>query len=159
MLTFHLAKKPCGLSVFCAMRLARLENRTMLFNVAEDFKRYTLKVLPTLLEKLAYISSLQDSDGRYRHWGLSRLFGHHRAQKGIGAVHSELATNLIRVPIRDIYRDYSDQRAEHPEFLEPESLALKAPANGDELLSVHLQLIQGSLVAVAAHESVPHQVA
>jgi hypothetical protein len=131
----------------------------MLFNVAEDLKRYTLRALPTLLEKIAYISSLQNSDGRYRHWGLSRLFGDHRAQKGIAAVHSELAMNLIRVPIRNLYRDYSEQRAEHPEFLEPESLALKAPANGDELLSVHLQLIQGSLVAVAAQEGVHQQVA
>ena len=131
----------------------------MLFNIAEDFKRYTLNALPTLLEKMAYISSLQNSEGRYRHWGLSRLFGDHRAQKGIGAVHSELAMNLIRVPIRSIYREYSDQRAEHPEFMEPESLVLRAPASGDELLSVHLQLIQGSLVAVAAHESASHPAA
>lgn len=131
----------------------------MLFNVAEDFKRYTLKALPTLLEKMAYISSLQNNDGRYRHWGLSRLFGDHRAQKGISAVHSELAMNLIRVPIRNLYHDYSDQRAQHPEFLDPEFLALKAPANGDELLSVHLQLIQGSLVAVAVQERGPQQVA
>ena len=131
----------------------------MLFNVAEDFKRYTLNALPTLLEKMAYISSLQNTEGRYRHWGLSRLFGDHRAQKGIGSVHSELAMNLIRVPIRSIYREYSDQRGEHPEFLEPESLSLKAPASGDELLSVHLQLIQGSLVAVAAHESASHSAA
>lgn len=131
----------------------------MLFNVAEDFKRYTLSAFSTLLEKMAYISSLQDSGGRYRHWGLSRLFGDHRAQKGISAVHSELAMNLTRVPIRNIYREYSDQRSEHPEFLEPESLSLSAPVNGDELLSVHLQLIQGSLVAVAAHESASHQVA
>jgi len=131
----------------------------MLLNVAEDFKRYTLKALPTLLEKMAYISSLQNGDGRYSHWGLSRLFGDHRAQKGIAVVHSELAMNLIRVPIRSIYQEYSEHRTEHPEFLEPESLALKAPANGDELLSVHLQLIQGSLVAVAAQESGPRQAA
>lgn len=131
----------------------------MLWSVAEDFKRYTLKALPTLLEKMAYISSLQNSEGRYRHWGLSRLFGDHRAQKGIATVHSELAMNLIRTPIRNIYREYSDQRSEHPEFLEPQSLALRAPANGDELLSVHLQLIQGSLVAVAAHESASRQAA
>jgi len=131
----------------------------MLLNVAENFKRYTLKALPTLLAKIAYISSLQNSEGRYRHWGLSRLFGDQRAQKGIAAVHSELAMNLIRVPIRSIYQEYSEQREEHLEFLRPESLALKAPFNGDELLSVHLQLIQGSIVAVAAQENVPRQAA
>lgn len=147
-------------SLFTLFRdeFARLET-DMIFNVAENFKRYTLSALPTLLEKMAYISSLQDSNGRYRHWGLSRLFGDHKAQKGISAVHSELAMNLIRVPMRTIYREYSDQRTEHPEFLEPESLTLRAPANGDELLSVHLQLIRGSLVAVAGHESASHPAA
>ena len=133
----------------------------MLFNVAEDFKRYTLKALPTLLEKLAYISSLQSSEGGYKHWGLSRVFGDHKAQKGIASVHSELAMNLIRIPIRRIYKEYhiAAQRAEHPELLHPDSLTLKAPSNGDELLSVHLQLIRGSLVAVAAHEPSTHQAA
>lgn len=133
----------------------------MLFTVAEDFARYTLNALPTLLEKLAYISSLQDGDGHYKHWGLSRVFGDHKAQKGIASVHSDLAMNLIRVPIRRIYKEYSTatQRTEHPELLDPGMLALKAPSNGDELLSVHLQLIRGSLVAVAGHEASTHRVA
>ena len=131
----------------------------MLLNVVENFKKYTLNSLPTLLEKLAYISSLQNPEGRYRHWGLGRLFGDHRAQKGIATLHSELAMELIRIPVKNIYRDYftARQRPGHFELLKPESLALKAPFNGDELLSAHLRLIQGSLASVAGQEIASHR--
>lgn len=134
----------------------------MFFNVVEDFKKRTLTALPTLLEKLAYISSLQSGDGRYIHWGLSRSFGDYKAQKGISAIHAELAMKLIRLPIRGIYRDYRNaaEKSDHPELLSPESFSLKAPSNGDELLSSHLRLIQDSLVAVAEQPPVSdHRVA
>ena len=134
----------------------------MFFNVAEDFKKRTLTALPTLLEKLAYISSLQSGDGRYIHWGLSRTFGDYKAQKGISAIHAELALKLIRLPIRGIYRDYRNaaEKTEHPELLNPESFSLKAPSNGDELLSSHLRLIRESLVTVAGQQAASdHQVA
>jgi len=137
-----------------------LGKRVMLCNVAEDFKKYTLTALPTLLEKLIYISSLQ-SGGRYQHWGLTRTFGESRAQKGIGSVHSELATQLIRIPLRNIYREYCEaaETKVHSQLLNPESLTLKAPSNGDELLSSHLRLIQHSLAAVAGRSHSSHQAA
>jgi hypothetical protein len=133
----------------------------MFFNVAEDFKRNTLKVLPTLLEKVAYISSLQGEDGRYMHWGLSRIFGDLKAQQGIGSVHSDLAMQLIRIPVRNLYGDYAKaaEEGKHPQLLDAEHFSLRAPANGDELLSAHLQLVRDSLVAVAAQESTSQQAA
>lgn len=124
----------------------------MLLKVADDFKKYTLQALPTLIEKLAYISSLQSEDGRYTHWGLSRIFGDHKAQKAIRTVHSELALEALRLPLRSFYQEYRTA-AEHtvqPQLLEPESLRFNAPASDDELLSAHLQVVQKSLVAVAA---------
>ena len=123
----------------------------MLLNVAEDFKKYTLRSLPTLVEKLAYVSSLQSEEGRYTHWGLTRIFGDHRAQKAIRTAHSELALEMVRAPIRAVCHEYhrAAENTQHPEILKPEALALKAPATGDELLSAHLQLVQESLVAVA----------
>jgi hypothetical protein len=133
----------------------------MFFNVAEDFKRNTLKALPSLVEKLAYISSLQSDQGRYMHWGLSRIFGDHKAQQGIGSVHSDLATQLIRVPVRDIYKEYAKATEEgnHPQLLSPEFFTLKAPSTDDELLSAHLRLIQDSLVSVAGQENASQRVA
>jgi hypothetical protein len=127
----------------------------MLSSVVEDFKKNTLRALPTLLEKLAYVSSLQAEDGAYRHWGLSRIFGAKRAHQAIEAVHAEMAKELIHNPIREIYSEYENaaRNTPKPELLAPDSLVLKAPANDDELLSAHLQLVQESLVAVADQES------
>lgn len=123
----------------------------MLLKVVEDFKKYTLQALPTILEKLAYISSLQNEEGRYIHWGLSRIFGDLKAQKAIRAVHSDLAVELLRIPLRNLYGEYraAAEQTVRPELLKPESFALKAPVSDDELLSAHLRLVQKSLVAVA----------
>ena len=125
----------------------------MILNAAEDFKKNTLRALPTVLEKLAYICSLQTSHG-YSHWGLTRIFGEQRAQRAISAIHGELATELVRTPIRELCREYEDAslRPVSSEFLNEESFTLRAPANGDELLSAHLQLIQQSIVSVAGRE-------
>lgn len=133
--------------------LARSGNskRNMLLNVIEDFKKYTLRSLPTVVEKLAYVSSLQSEEGCYVHWGLSRIFGDHRAQKAIRAAHSELALETARTPIRALCQEYrtAAEHTQHPELLEPEAFTLKAPASDDEVLSAHLRLIQESLVIVA----------
>lgn len=123
----------------------------MLLKVVEDFKKYTLQALPTMVEKLAYISSLQNEQGRYNHWGLSRIFGDNRAQNAIKTAHSELALQLIRAPIRNLYSEYQSavEQSRQADLLQPESFVLRAPANDDELLSAHLRLVQESLVAVA----------
>lgn len=128
----------------------------MLLKVVEDFKKYTLQALPTMVEKLAYISSLQSEEGRYSHWGLSKIFGDHRAQKAIRTVHSELALELIRAPIRNLYGEYRTavEKSQQPGLLEPQSFVLKAPVSDDELLSAHLQLVRESLVAVAGQTNV-----
>ena len=126
----------------------------MILNAAEDFKRNTLRALPTILEKLAYVCSLQTGHG-YSHWGLIRIFGEQRAHRAISTVHSELASELVRVPLRELCREYEDakRRLANSEFLDEQSFALRAPANGDELLSAHLQLIQDSIASVAGRES------
>jgi hypothetical protein len=133
----------------------------MFLKVAEDFRKYTLEALPTLVEKLAYVGSLQNEEGRYNHWGLSRIFGDQRAQKAIRSVHSELALEVLRAPVRDLCQEYCVAAVEtrQPELLNPDSLQLKAPASDDELLSAHLRLIQKSLVAVAVQASSSQQAA
>ena len=123
-------------------------------SASEDFKRRTLSVLPTLLERLAYICSLQTEYGTYEHWGLNRAFGERLAQDAILRAHTETSLELIRVPVREIYQEFREAvaREEGPQVLHPESLVLKAPVNGDELLSAHVRLLQDSLAAVAHQE-------
>jgi hypothetical protein len=138
-----------------------LEEYKMLLAVAENFKKYTLEALPTLLEKIAYISSLQNENGSYTHWGLSRIFGEQKAQKAIQSAHSQLVLDALRSPIRSLCRQYEIalEETKHPDLLNPESLELKAPATGDELLSAHLRLVEESLAVVADRKAAPPKAA
>ncbi len=132
-----------------------------MLKATDDFKQRSLSVLPTVLEKLAYICSLQTDEGAYRHWGLSRAHGEKVAQDAICTAHIETATELIHSPIREIYKEYQQamRRSEGPEVFEAESLVLTAPVNGDGLLSAHLRLLQDSVQALALQERTTPQVA
>lgn len=132
----------------------------MIFKAAEDFKKRTLGALPTLVEKVAYICSLQTGSGGYVHWGFTRAFGNRPTQEAIYAAHMETSAELIQVPVREIYKEYQDAVARSgSDFLDPNSFVLKAPLNGDGLLSAHLHLVQESVVALAREKSTAHQVA
>ena len=133
----------------------------MILDATDDFKKRTLSALPTLLEKLAYICSLQTDGGDYTHWGMSRLFGRESACQAIQSAHSEMACALISVPIQSIYDQFllAAERPESSQLLNPESLVLKSPSNDDELLSAHLRLIQSSVASLALQEEAAHRVA
>jgi hypothetical protein len=133
----------------------------MILKAAEDFKKRTLSALPTLLERLAYICSLQTGSGGYLHWGFSRAYGNRPTQEAIYAAHMETAVALTHVPVREIYEEYQQavSRSATGELLRAESFVLKAPVNGDAILSAHLNLLQNSVVALAQQEGTPHSVA
>ena len=133
----------------------------MIFKAAEDFKKRTLAALPSLVEKVAYICSLQTGSGGYVHWGFIRAFGNRPTQEAIYAAHMETAMELVQVPVREIFKEYQEAvaRSGGTEFLSPNSFVLKAPVNGDGLLSAHLHLVQESVVALAQQENTTHQVA
>lgn len=118
----------------------------------EDFKQRTLTALPTLLEKLAYICSLQTPRGTYNHWGMARTYGHEPAQQAVYTAHLEASWELVRLPLREIYRDY-EQGLLRSQVFPPESLVLNAPLSAAEpLLSAHLRLLRDSVQAVALQE-------
>ena len=125
----------------------------MIFKAAEDFKKRTLSALPTLVEKLAYICSLQRGGG-YVHWGFARAFGNRPTQEAIHTAHADAARELVEIPVSGIYKEYQEAvaRPEEQEFLDPEAFQLKAPVNGDAVLSAHLRLLRDSVVALALQE-------
>src|SRR5215471_18313850 len=100
----------------------------MIFKAAEDFKRRTLTALPTLVEKVAYIGSLQSANGSYTHWGFTRAYGNRPTQEAIYAAHMETAMQLVQVPVREIFEEYQEAllRSEPSEMLDPSSFVLKA---------------------------------
>ncbi len=133
----------------------------MILNATDDFKKRTLSALPTLLEKLAYICSLQTDSGDYTHWGMNRTFGRESACQAIQSAHSEMACALISVPIQSIYDQFlvAAEKPENSQLLNPESFVLKSPSNDDELLSAHLRLIQNSVASLALQEESVRRVA
>jgi hypothetical protein len=134
----------------------------MIFKAAEDFKKRTLNALPSLLEKVAYICSLQTGTGGYMHWGFTRAYGNRPTQDAIYAAHMETALALSHAPVREIYQEYQEaltRSGAAADILNPDSFVLKAPVNGDVILSAHLRLLQDSVVALALQERTTHQVA
>jgi len=130
------------------------KDTTMIRKAKDDFKARTLAALPTLLEKLAYICSLQTSEGAYEHWGLTRVFGEGESQAAIGTAHAETAAELTRLSVREIYKEFLDatDKPISATSIKPENFVLKAPVTDDGLLSAHLRLIQESVVSLAREE-------
>ena len=120
----------------------------MILNPIEDFKNRTLSVFSSLLEKLQYVCSLQRKDGTYHHWGLTKAFGEQKAHKAVSGIHSELAVEMSRTPLREVYRQFQSSNS-----IPASSLVLTAPASADELLADHLRLIQNSVGTIADHEN------
>jgi hypothetical protein len=138
------------------------DSRAMMLKAAEDFKKRTLSALPTLLEKLAYICSLQTGSGSYMHWGFARAYGNRPTQDAIYASHMETAVAMTHVPVREIYQEYQaavGRSGSLKEILKPDSFVLKAPVSGDAVLSAHLHLLQDSVAALARQERTTPQVA
>lgn len=134
----------------------------MIFKAAEDFKKRTLGALPSLVEKVAYICSLQTGSGGYMHWGFTRAYGNRPTQDAIYAAHMETAQALSHAPVREIYQEYQEavtRSGSAADILNPDTFVLKAPVNGDAILSAHLRLLQDSVVALALQERTTHQVA
>ncbi len=133
----------------------------MIYKAAANFKTRTLSALPTLLERLAYVCSLQLPDGGYRHWGLSRTYGMKPAQEAIYLSHTELAVELVHAPLQELYEEYKRAigREDGPCVLSAESFVLNAPVSDDGLLDAHLRLLEDSVKALARQERTTPQVA
>jgi hypothetical protein len=94
------------------------------------------------------------------HWGFTRAYGNRHTQDAIYAAHMETALALSHTPVREIYQEYQEAVARSgsaADILDPDSFVLKAPVNGDAILSAHLHLLQDSVVALARQERATQQ--
>ena len=79
-----------------------------LFSASEDFTRRSLSAIPGLLSRLAYIASLRDEEGNYRHWGLARTHGSAAATEAMGRAHLEVLTKVLCTPLSQLMREVED---------------------------------------------------
>lgn len=115
-----------------------------LFSASEDFTRRTLSAISGLLSRLAYISSLRDEQGNYRHWGLARTHGDAAAAEAMRRAHLDLLEEVLRTPLCQLMREleYPQQVAPGaPQVLLKESAPLQsiAPAGAQTATCSHAQ--------------------
>jgi hypothetical protein len=71
----------------------------------QDLREGTLAAVSGLLGKLAYLASLRNREGGYRHWGLSLVHGEDSSQRALKAAHTEVLSTVLRTPIAELVED------------------------------------------------------
>lgn len=71
----------------------------------QDLKENTLAAIAGLFGKLAYVASLQRSQGQYEHWGMQSLHGEDAAVRALRAAHAEIVTQVLRTPLPNLLED------------------------------------------------------
>jgi hypothetical protein len=69
--------------------------------VVEDFTRRSLAAIPNTFGRLIYVSSLRESDGTYRHDGLSALYAEAAVQLALEECHEELFARVLETPLSE----------------------------------------------------------
>jgi len=96
----------------------------------EDFRARTLSSLSGLWTKLLYMAELRSDDGKYCHWGHSRVHGESRSQAALARAHSELYITMLRSPIRELVEEIETRG----DATDPTELARKIAASGDRMI-------------------------
>jgi hypothetical protein len=73
-----------------------------LLSPIDDFLTNTLSALGSLLDRLEYVAGLQQSDGKYQHWGLARTYGEQVAHEVIEDVHCFNYLEALRTPLKGL---------------------------------------------------------
>lgn len=86
--------------------------RTGRLSPFEDLKKRTLSAIAGLWPKLLYVTELRSKDGRYEHWGHSRVHGDLNSQVALAQAHSELYLQVLRTPLRDLSSEWEHEIVE-----------------------------------------------
>jgi hypothetical protein len=124
-----------------------------LLAIKDDFLQRTLANIPGLLGKLDYVADLWE-DGKYVHWGLTRVYGEEGMQRTLAEVHRGLFLQVLRMPMRqlleDVTRSAAAQRSDVRQYLEtvlrdPRSLM---PANLGGGSEAHFNSVVAALLSL-----------
>ena len=124
----------------------------------EDLVSHTLSALPGLLAKLEYLAGLK-VNGRYGHWGLSRVHGESAASRALADAHEIVISEVLRAPLRRLLEETTEccrARAQAPyDFLtelsrQPSSLLPEEVGGGS---SRHFNSVLHALSALSRHRT------
>lgn len=74
-----------------------------LLSAIDDFMLRSLSALPTVWQKLRFVSSLREEGSGYRHWGLEQKYGQKEAQEAIAEAHSALFNESASTPLSELW--------------------------------------------------------
>lgn len=125
----------------------------------QDFRETTLAAVSGLLAKLAYLASLRNRDGGYRHWGLSIVHGEESSDRALKAAHTEVLSTLLRTPIAELVEDLRESTQgskESDTYLEGmrQEFSKLLPSPEDTASARHLNSV---LIALSSLESKKNQ--
>ena len=116
----------------------------------EDFESNTLSAVRGLLSKLSYIGRLRDSNGRYDHWGLTRVYGNDAAQSAIRTSHRVLLFKVLKKPLATLLKDTqescSQEQLTESQFLASPTLCPPTPVS--PAARAHLKSVLSALSAL-----------
>ena len=120
----------------------------------EDFEANTLGAVPGLLGRLSYVGGLHDGkgagNGRYEHWGLTRVYGDAAAQSAIRASHRVLLSEVLKKPLavllNDVPASCANEHLTEREFLA--SLTQSPPKPLSPAARAHLRSVLSALSAL-----------
>ena len=98
----------------------------------QDIKETTLSAVSGLLGKLVYLASLRRTQNRYQHWGMEAIHGQDSSERALRAVHSEVVTEVLRMPLESLTEDL--ERSCQNSGLDPQSYVEQMRGSLDDLL-------------------------
>jgi len=103
-----------------------------LLSAVEDFSTRTLATIPGVLGKLRYVAGLRLEDGRYEHWGMTRIYGESAVQQMLEDVHRDLVLQVLRMPLAELVSDASE--CAEREQVTPAEYVAQLRADADKLV-------------------------
>lgn len=133
-----------------------------LLSASDDLRYRTLTALNSVLERFAYVVSLRDSEGQYRHWGLSRIYGQRVANDAAAEIHTQLWLEVLRTPIPKLQRELQDMDSDKRDVVLTtlkSSGPLSKPANIEGGGARHFSSVLSALDCLEKAKAGTHQVA
>jgi hypothetical protein len=133
-----------------------------LLSASDDLRLRTLGSLGGALERLAYLVSLRDETGHYRHWGLTRIYGEKIANEAGAELHSQMWLEVLRTPIPKLQKELQAiEASKRTEIMRVLTAApqLCSPHNLEGGGIRHFNSVLAALEALSKAKGGTHQVA
>jgi len=106
-----------------------------LHSALEDLRDTTLRRVTGLLGRLNYLARLRGADGKYGHWGLSRVHGEAAAQEALSEAHRATTAEVLRTPLRRMVRDA--ETSSEAQNVPPEEYLKELQTRAEDLVPSH----------------------